>query len=179
MGDAQRLVELSGLTNPILKKETVVQIRKKGIKRPIKKLVELLNHPCSQEQIEKVNSEFERKYNSAGDEEGIVKPFLRDEILESMAHNAASIIADGFDVAFKDNLNINSVTGQITVKRDASGNPDSRFLKCAAAEVPAGMPVANESSAFKGSQQGLGRTRKQKKRSKKTLRRRKMRRNMH
>lgn len=179
MGDPQKLVELSGLSNPLLKKETFVQIRKKGIKRPIKKLIELLNHPCSQEQVEKINREFERKYNAAGDSEGLVKPFARDEILETMAHNAASIIADGFDIAFKDNLNINSVTGQITVKRDASGQPDSRFLKCAAAEVPAGMPVANESSAYKGSQQGVGRTRKHKKRSKKTLRRRKMRRNMH
>lgn len=177
MSNAQKLVDLSGLSNPLLKKETILQIRKKGIKRPIKKLVELLNHPCSQEQVEKINGEFERKYRQAGDSEGLVKPFARDEILESMANNAASIIADGFDVAFKDNLNINSVTGQITVKRDASGNPDSRFLKCAAAEVPAEVP--SESDPYKGSQQGLGRTRKHKKRSKKTLRRRKVRGNMH
>ena len=176
----RKLVDISGLTDSRLKTATAEQIVKnKFIKRPISKLITLVGHPCAQEQIEKVNKEFARKYTAAGDEEGIVKPFLRDEILETMSHNAASIIGEGFDVAFKDNLNVNSVTGQITVKRDASGQPDSRFLKCAAAEVSLETPKGSESDPYKGSQQGVGRTRKHKRRSKKTSRRRKVRRNVH
>lgn len=178
MGDAQRLVELSGL-DPLLKKATASYIRKNRLTRPVSKLAALLNHPCSQEQVDKINKELYRKIRDAEGEvdPGTGKP-LSFAIIDMMSHNAAKIIGEGFDIAFKDNLNVNSVTGEITVKRDASGQPDSRFLKCAAAEVTPGMP-SSESSAFKGSQQGLGRTRKQKKRSKKTLRRRKVRRNMH
>lgn len=200
----RRLVDLSGLSDPLLKKETEKFILKKGLKRPISKLIGLVGHPCAQEQIENINKEFRRKYDAAGDEEGIIKPFLRDEILESMAHNTASIVGEGFDIAFKDNLQVNSVTGAVTVNRDpTTGQPDTRFTKCAAAEVPLEMPAPSpaqqklgpktvyknpsdfreflqkQSDPYKGSQQGVGRTRKHKKRAKKTLRRRKVGRNMH
>jgi len=178
----KHLVDLSGLADPILKAETIKFIRKNGITRPIQKLVQLLNHPCSQEQIENINKQFSRKYYEAGDAEGLIKPFARDEILESMAHDSAEIIGKGFDIAFKDNLNVNSETGAVVVKRDpTTGQPDTRFQKCAAAEASLEMP-SNESSAFKGSLQGLGRkrkTRKHSKKARKTLRRHKVRRNMH
>jgi len=179
MGDAQRLVELSGL-DPLLKKTTASYVRKNGLTRPVSKLAALLNHPCSQEQIEKINNELHRKIRAVEGEvdPGTGKP-LSAAIIDMMSHNAAKIIGEGFDVAFKDNLNVNSVTGEITVKRDANGEPDSRFLKCAAAEISPEMPKGSESDPYNGSQQGVGRTRKHKKRAKKTLRRRKVRRNVH
>ena len=177
----KRLVDLSGLKDPLLKNETIKYIRKNGVKRPIEKLVQLLNHPCSQEQIEKINIQFQRKYYSLDDSDvdvGSGKK-LKDVVLDTMSHDSAQIIGEGFDIAFKDNLNINSVTGAVTVKRDASGKPDPRFEKCTSAEISLEMPKGSESDPYKGSLQGFGRTRKHKRRAKKTLRRRKMRRNMH
>lgn len=176
----KKLVDLSGIENELLKPEIIKFIKIRGIKRPISKIINLLNHPCSQEQIGKINSEFKRKYKSYEDqgmldEIGLTKS-NKQELIESMAHNAASIIGEGFDVAFKDNLNVNSVTGQITVNRDAYGQPDSRFLKCAAAEVALETPKGSESDPYKGSQQGQSRSRKHKKKSKKT---RKHRRSKH
>lgn len=198
----RNLVDISGLSDPSLKKATIQYILKKGIKRPISKLVALVGHPCAQEQIEKINIDFPRKMKDVGDttDPGTGKP-LTAAIIDMMSHNAAVIIGEGFDIAFKDNLNINSVTGAVTVKRDSSGKPDDRFLKCAAAEVAIETPepvaeklapktiyknpsdfrefLQKQSDPFKGSQQGVGRTRKQKRKQKKTLRRRKIRRNMH
>jgi hypothetical protein len=204
---ATRLVNVSGLQDSKLKKSAVDYIVKnKLIVRPISKLIALLSHPCSEEQIQNINKEFERKYKYLVDSDSLddVGPDLKPNgvsLIQSMGKTAGLIIGEGFDIAFKDNLNINSVTGAITVKRDAEGNPDTRFTKCAAAEVsletpePAAPKVApvtiyknpadfreflqKQSDPFKGSQQGVGRTRKHKKRSKKTLRRRKVRRNMH
>ncbi len=180
----KQLVDLSGLTNPELKAATVAAVLKNGIKRPIAKLISLVGHPCAQEQIEKINTAFKTKYDryeSQGmlDEIGISKT-NEQELIDSTAGMVAPIIGEGFDIAFKDNLQINSVTGAVTVKRDpATGKPDSRFLGCAAAEVSLEVPKGSESDPYKGSQQGLGRTRKHKRRAKKTLRRRKVRRNMH
>lgn len=182
---AKRLVEVSGLKNPTLKKSAIDYIvKKKLIVRPISKLVSLLAHPCSEEQIEKINTEFERKYKMLVDTDSLedVGPDLKRNdisLIESMGQTAGLIIGEGFDVAFKDNLNINSVTGAITVKRDANGDPDTRFLKCAAAEVALETPapvaeklapktiyknpsdfrefLQKQSDPFKGSQQGVGR----------------------
>lgn len=179
----RQLVDLSGLQDPDLKNATVKYILKNGVKRPISKLVALVGHPCAQEQIEKDNIEFKKKYTRYEqqgllDELGLLKT-NKEELIDSYAQMMASIIGEGFDVAFKDNLQINSKTGQVVVTRNpVTGQPDSRFLKCAAAEIPLETPL-KESDPYKGSLQGLGRTRKHKRKSKKTLRRRKIRRNMH
>jgi hypothetical protein len=174
----KKLVDISGVSDPDLKKATVQYILKNGLKRPLSKLIALVGHPCAQEQVEKINSEFPRKMKAVGDETdpGTGKP-LKLAIIDMMSHNAAVLIGEGFDIALKDNLQINSVTGQVVVNRDSTGKPDDRFLKCAAAEIPPQTPIA-ESDPYKGSQQG--RSRKHKKRHiKKTLRRIKKRRNMH
>lgn len=177
------LVELSGLDNRDLKNATVKYILKNGVKRPISKLINLVGHPCAQEQIQKDNIEFKKKYQRYEqqgmlDEMGLLRT-NKEELIDSYAQMMASIIGEGFDIAFKDNLQINSKTGQVVVNRDPiTGQPDSRFIKCASAEIPLETPVS-ESDPYKGSQQGLGKTRKHKKHGKKTLRRRKMRRNMH
>jgi hypothetical protein len=203
---AIRLVNVSGLQDSRLKKSAVDYIVKKRlIVRPINKLIALLSHPCSEEQIEKINKEFERKYKYLVDTDSLddVGPDFKPNgvsLIESMGQTAGLIIGEGFDIAFKDNLSINSVTGAVTVNRDAFGNPDTRFTKCAAAEVPLETPaplvklgpktvyknpsdfrefLQKQSDPFKGSQQGTGKSRKYKKHSKKTLRRRKVRRNMH
>lgn len=176
----KKLVDLSGLSDSSLKKATVQYILKKGLKRPLSKLVALVGHPCAQEQIGKINSEFPRKIRDVGDETdpGTGKP-LTAAIIDTMSHNSAVLIGEGFDIALKDNLTINSKTGQVFVKRDSTGRPDDRFQKCVAAEIPPEIPIS-ESDAYKGSQQGVGRSRRHKKRrSKKTLRRNKVRRNMH
>lgn len=179
----RRLVDLSGLTNSELKAATVAAILKNGVRRPIATLISLIGHPCAQEQIEKINIAFKSKYDRY-DEAGMLNDIgisktNKQELIESTAAMVAPIIGEGFDIAFKDNLQINSVTGAVTVTREpGTGKPDSRFLKCAAAEVPLEMP-GRESDPFKGSLQGLGRTRKHKRRAKKTLCRRKVRRNMH
>lgn len=201
---AKQLVEISGLQNQALKDATVKYIVKdKLITRPIPKLITLLSHPCSVEQIDNINSEFDRSYNNLDDSDtdpGTGKP-LRQVLIDMKAHNASRIIGLGFDVAFKDNLKVNSETGAVVVNRDAMGQPDPRFTKCAAAEVSIEMPkpaeekigpktvytdpnsfkefLQKQSDPYKGSQQGVGRTRKRKHKSKKTLRGRKVRRNVH
>jgi hypothetical protein len=183
--DAYKLVQLSGITDPELQEAIRVEIKTKNlIKRPMEKLVALLAHPCAQEQIERINSEYKKKYDryveeDALDEIGLDYQTNKQNLLKSVAGMTAPIIAEGFDIAFKDNLQINSETGQVVVKRDSTGQPDTRFLKCAAAELPPETPKSNVADPYKGSLQGLGRTRKHKRKAKKTLRRRKMRRNVH
>jgi hypothetical protein len=173
----QQIIELVGLTkvDPILQTAVVKYLTKNRPTLPYAKLIELAGHPCSEEQFEDINTQFKQTYFKIPDDsDGMTK----QQYIDAMSPALGMLLAEGFKSVYSSNVVVDRKTGNFTIKEDADGNPDNRFLKCARAQNPpkprvnpAGAPV--ESDPYKGSLQGLPgggkrRTRKTKKRARKT-----------
>jgi hypothetical protein len=147
------LVELAEIDDPILKKATLAALLNRKIETPVARLAELLSHPCNKEQIDLIKRSFKQQYYS---ETVQADPDIQEILLESKSRNLAGIIGTG---TLSQGIYLND------------GTPDPR-VECF--KNLAGKS-ANESDAFKGSQQGLGRkkrkTRKSSKKLRKTMRR--------
>ncbi len=105
--------------------------------------------------------------------------------IKSALEAIAAHIVDGYDFVDEDHFEFDQDGNPIKVNetnRERKPNCYNYLMKPIldrAQSADFREFLQKQSDPFKGSQQGVGRTRKHKKRSKKTLRRRKVRRNMH
>lgn len=154
------LVDLAKIDDPALKEKVVQKLLTRKLPLSFPKLVELMGHPCTEEHLQIGNKQWNEQLARSKNNNTLTK--LLPESYETMSEVFAQIIGEH----------------KLQTHYLLSGKPDPRMPKCVGADL--NIPTKySESDPFKGSQQGVGRTRKQKRNQKKTLRRRKIRRNMH
>lgn len=158
-------------------------------RRSFEILLERAKHPCSKETLISTDPSrlgayavLEQTIKDVGDD----PDFNLEEAVKGKALGVAAQIVDGFDV-FSQGHFVFDKDGQVI---DVVDREKSRYPKfCLPYLTSSGLKRAQASQftqflketsdPYKGSQQGVGRTRKHKKKARKTLRRRKVRGNVH
>src|ERR1700761_7767087 len=102
---AIKLVDLAKVP-AYLKQDVVEELVKLKLKRDLKKILEVLSHPCSEIQLKEAYDELYIKLKNADKaiKKGDIDESYRHDVMESVVKSIAVIIAEGYDVIFKENL---------------------------------------------------------------------------